>query len=210
MNTSVFIRPVKERLYQYPELYQLLRRIRFLLKSIPYLFQSYTPSSDNTQLILGSSQKIPRWMTYDIAPGADYLGNITRLKIFPDSSMTKVYASHVLEHVTCDEAKIALREIHRILKPSGEIFIAVPDLENMSQLFQTEFSRLALDIMFGVNRRLSDWQPQHKYGYTRAILKQELEEAGFTDIQTFEPFIDDTTQRYVNDVMVSICLKSRK
>lgn len=210
MNISTFPEPVRERLQKYPGVYQFLRRTRFFFASVPYLFQSYKLSDNSTQLVLGTSRKIPHWLTFDIVPGADYLGSITSLKLFPSDSMTKVYASHVLEHITCDDAKSSLREIYRILKPDGEVFVAVPDLENMSRLFQTDFSRLALDITFGVNRRHNDWQPQHKYGYTRAILKQELEEAGFTDVRDFEPFMEDTTQRYVDGLLVSICLKARK
>ncbi len=210
MNISMLSEPVKEQLQKRPEIYKFLRRTRFFFASATYLFQSYKPSDTNTQLVLGTSRKIPHWLTFDIVPGADYLGDIAKLGLFPNNSMTKVYASHVLEHVTCDDAKTSLQEIYRILKPDGEIFVAVPDLENMSQLFQGDFSRLALDIVFGVNRRLNDWQPQHKYGYTRAILKQELEEAGFRDVQNFEPFMDDTTQRHIDGLLVSICLRARK
>lgn len=180
------------------------------VKSLPYIWQSFRVKSSDKQLILGFSGRLKGWSTFDINPGADFLGNIKNLRLFPCNSLDKVYASHVLEHVNSHEAKLALQEMYRVLKPQGEVFIAVPDLVNISKLLETEFAKTAIDITFGVNRPLKDWHPQHKYGYTKATLEKLLRESGFTHIEEFEPFLDDTTRFVLDAIKISICLKGKK
>jgi len=48
---------------------------------------------------------------------------------YPESSIDVVYHSHVLEHLDRDIGKSFLKEIKRVLKPSGIVRIVVPDLE---------------------------------------------------------------------------------
>ncbi|MDJ0734440.1 MAG: methyltransferase domain-containing protein [Nostocaceae cyanobacterium] len=172
--------------------------------------QSLKPKPIENNLILGYSGKIQGWITFDIAPGSDYLGNIKNLKLFPSNSLERVYASHVLEHVNYNDAKVSLREMYRILKPDGEIFIAVPDLVNISKLLETELAETAIDITFGVNRPVKDWQPQHQYGYTKATLEKVMKDCGFIEIEEFEPFLNDTTQLVINSIKISICFKGKK
>jgi predicted SAM-dependent methyltransferase len=179
-------------------------------KSLPYIWQRFRVKISDKQLILGFSGRLKGWSSFDINPGADFLGNIKKLRLFPCNSLDKVYASHVLEHVNCHEAKLALQEMYRVLKPQGEFFIAVPDMLNVRKLLETEFAETAIDITFGVNRPVKDWQPQHKYGYTKATLEKLLRESGFTQIEEFEPFLDDTTRLAVGNIKISICLKGKK
>jgi SAM-dependent methyltransferase len=46
---------------------------------------------------------------------------------FEDNTYDLVFASHVLEHVPWYRIDAALREVHRVLKPKGEVEIYVPD-----------------------------------------------------------------------------------
>lgn len=48
---------------------------------------------------------------------------------FKDNSFEVVYHSHVLEHFPKDKAVEFLKECNRVLKPSGIIRVAIPDLE---------------------------------------------------------------------------------
>jgi predicted SAM-dependent methyltransferase len=49
---------------------------------------------------------------------------------FADNSMEVVYASHLLEHLYCDEAEKLLRECFRVLSPGGVLRLMVPDLQD--------------------------------------------------------------------------------
>ncbi len=201
---------IKKRIKSNEKLYQLLKKILCLTLSIPYITQLFKPQTNTKKLMLGYSEKIDGWVTFDINPGADYIGNIKNLSLFKSNSIEVVYASHVLEHINCNEAQDALKEIYRILKPGGEVFLAVPNTASLSKLLETDLAQTAIDIIFGVNRPVADWYPQHKYGYTETLLSKILLESGFSEIQHFKPFMQDTTQFYLGDVQVSLCLKAKK
>lgn len=132
------------------------------------------------------------------------------MKLFSSNTVHEVCVSYVLEHLNCRDAKTALKEMHRVLRPGGEVFLAVLDMLSISKLFGTEFFETAMDIIYGVNRPKQDWYPQHTYGYTKITFKNILLEAGFVDIKEFEPFLDDTTKFYLGDTKVSLCLKGSK
>jgi predicted SAM-dependent methyltransferase len=48
-------------------------------------------------------------------------------RLFKPASIDRLLAEHVWEHLDDSECRIALRECHRYLKPSGLLRIAVPD-----------------------------------------------------------------------------------
>jgi predicted SAM-dependent methyltransferase len=48
---------------------------------------------------------------------------------FFDAAFDSVYANHVFEHFTPDEARRCLSEVFRVLKPGSTIRVSVPDLE---------------------------------------------------------------------------------
>jgi ubiquinone/menaquinone biosynthesis C-methylase UbiE len=64
-----------------------------------------------------------RTMDCDNSLGADVVGDIHHIPL-ADSSMDAVICSSVLEHV--ENPIVAMREIKRILKPGGKLFIYVP------------------------------------------------------------------------------------
>jgi predicted SAM-dependent methyltransferase len=53
---------------------------------------------------------------------------------FNDSSFDACYCSHVLEHLSCDEALRLLTEIHRVLIPHGIIRWWYPTLKGLFAL----------------------------------------------------------------------------
>jgi predicted SAM-dependent methyltransferase len=65
-----------------------------------------------------------------IPPMADvHVQDIRRPLGFPAASFDAVYANHVLEHLTPEEGRKFVGEIHRVLKPGGICRVVVPDLE---------------------------------------------------------------------------------
>src|ERR1051325_1885067 len=58
------------------------------------------------------------------------IANLTRPLPLPKQSVDVVYSSHTLEHLYVEDAKLLVKEIHRILKPGGLCRIVVPDGQN--------------------------------------------------------------------------------
>jgi predicted SAM-dependent methyltransferase len=105
---------------------------------------------------------------------------------FPDDSAGLVYTSHMLEHLFPDEAKSLLREIRRILSPSGVARVVVPDAEHALKIVRGESTcpwprDFADPLAQAVNYLFCDGQ--HKYAYNFALLAQFAREAGFGDVR---------------------------
>src|SRR5262249_12971261 len=57
--------------------------------------------------------------------------NVRRRFPHPDGAFEAVFSSHFLEHLYPDEARLCLRESHRVLRPGGVCRVAVPDLQKI-------------------------------------------------------------------------------
>jgi len=62
-------------------------------------------------------------------PANVHFGDIRRGLPLPEASCDAVYSSHVLEHLCLADARLALENTRRILKPGGLFRLVVPDLE---------------------------------------------------------------------------------
>ena len=81
-------------------------------------------------LEIGSgNNRLPGFETLDIFGGryVDYVYNAARPLPFKDNTFDLIYASHVLEHIPWYMTEQVLREWFRILKPTGQLEVWVPD-----------------------------------------------------------------------------------
>ena len=89
------------------------------------LLQSYPLDALMLNIGAGETKMDPRMKTLEIeqAPGIDIVGSATDLPIASDS-LDFIVTQEVLEHV--DDPFQAAREIHRVLKPGGKVFVQLP------------------------------------------------------------------------------------
>ena len=67
------------------------------------------------------------WVTVDMTDGCDLYWDL-RLGIpFPSGSISKIYSSHFLEHLSYAEGQKFLGECRRVLTPSGSLLVCVPN-----------------------------------------------------------------------------------
>lgn len=58
------------------------------------------------------------------------LGSLTALP-YGDSAFDRALCLDVLEHLTFEEQPKALAELHRVIRPGGELFVSVPNLAHL-------------------------------------------------------------------------------
>jgi ubiquinone/menaquinone biosynthesis C-methylase UbiE len=107
------------------------------------------------------------------------------LKPFPSNSVDEIIARDCIEHIIWRRVEELLRDIYRILKCNGRVYIQVPDLEVIAKKVI-----LNPDFCFG---DLCGWKAisyfvygaqdyeynYHKAGFTIPTLKKLLESIGF-------------------------------
>jgi SAM-dependent methyltransferase len=148
--------------------------------------------------VLGKMLK-PR-MTTVFPPNVLY-GDIVKGLPVADASCDAVYCSHVLEHLSLNDFRVALSNTYRILKPGGTFRCVVPDLEAItrSYLHKLETSKetasidfIGTGLLMGVYERprgLKDFvvsffgNARHLWMWDRYSLANELKKAGFRDVR---------------------------
>lgn len=90
---------------------------------------------------------------------------------FPDHSQDKVLSSLVFHHLTTNQKKIALKEIYRVLKPSGELHIAD---WGKAQNFLMRIAFYLIQILDGFKTTSDN---------INNLLPSYIKEAGFKEIQ---------------------------
>jgi ubiquinone/menaquinone biosynthesis C-methylase UbiE len=98
---------------------------------------------------------------------------------FRDEMFDAVQLWHVLEHLSRERGNTALREIHRILKPYGQLDIEVPDMDQIAQAWVSgDYSKVELQQwIYGED--LGDGADYHRYGWDAQTLQDELVAEGF-------------------------------
>lgn len=168
------------------------------------------------QLHIGGTQVSPNWEIFNIQQdkGVDYVGDAENLKRFPDETFDKVYASHVLEHFDGRVITKVLTEWYRVLKPDGLLYLSVPDMDIICELFLDKALSLKsriklLNIIYGGHTDSYDY---HYFGFDLQLLVGYLESAGFKGADKTEIFgiFADSSGILLHDKLISINVIARK
>lgn len=116
-----------------------------------------------------ADQRIPELRDIDLMRKWAGRGNVrvlytslTDLSALSDGSVDLVWVGQVVEHITEEELKIALREIFRVLQPGGHFCFDTPN-----------------GILTRIHSPDQLIHPEHKKEYTPAELRTVIGEAGF-------------------------------
>jgi predicted SAM-dependent methyltransferase len=144
------------------------------------------------QLHIGGTEVKEGWKILNALPlqGVDFVGDARDLGAFGDGSCSKVYASHVMEHIEIKSFHNVMKEIYRILSDDGAFYISVPDLEVLCKLFLSEGLNAeqrfhVMKMMFGGQVDEYDF---HKIGLTHEIMIEYFRAAGFSTVERVESF----------------------
>lgn len=98
---------------------------------------------------------------------------------YPDNCIQEIRASHILEHFSIADARLALKEWLRVLVPGGRIRVAVPDIQK-AVLIKGQLRQF---VLMGGQQDEDDF---HRSNYDEELLESFLISAGFVNIQPWE------------------------
>jgi SAM-dependent methyltransferase len=157
------------------------------------------------------------WLSFDVSPSLRFqriplLGRCLTRSRFPerarygdirkglpvaDGSSDAVYCSHVLEHLTLDEFRLALKNTHKLLRKGGTFRMVLPDLKRLASEYlartEPDASIRFLDEsgmgqetrLRGLPGLLKIWlgSDRHMWMWDMESLSMELTKAGFASIR---------------------------
>lgn len=94
---------------------------------------------------------------------ADFVWDVRKGLPYGDSSIDEINASHVLEHLSYDEAMDFLDESYRVLKPGHQINIVVPIMEFDTIDHKTFYGKGSLDFLY---EKEEWWYHNRKWKWT--------------------------------------------
>lgn len=181
------------------------------------------------KLHLGCGKRdFPGFINVDLAdyPHIHHRRSVDDLSLFDEDSVDLIYASHVFEYFKLSDVSAVLKEWRRVLRPGGVLKLAVPDLQQLTAVYQR--TRNARDIqgpIYGIMDFEADGKHNtvyHKVLYDFELLKKVLEENGFSKIrrydwQEFVPAgMEDHSMAYIpsrdyeNGTLVSLNVEAQK
>ena len=126
------------------------------------------------------------------APGVDVVADITERLPFDDGAADVLYASHILEHFSHADVPTLLADWRRVLRPGGQLLIAVPDLAVIASMLLEERRGWFtpphnpwLGALYGGQK--DDWD-YHKGGFTDQWLAYTLAQADFGHMRRVRSF----------------------
>jgi hypothetical protein len=132
-------------------------------------------------------------------PKSVKFGDIRKGPLVPAGTADGVYASHVLEHLSLDDFRIALVNTHEMLSHGGVFRLIVPDLYERARRYvlDAEINPAAAEAFMrstylgkqsrptgaiGIVRQFLG-NSDHLWMWDESSITQELSRAGFTDIR---------------------------
>lgn len=173
-------------------------------------------------------RNIPGFINIDLCdfPHINYKSNIDNLSMFEDNTVDLIYSSHSFEYFDRQDSVKVLKEWRRVLVPGAILRLAVPDFDQLIQIYQkTGKLEKILGPLYGrmeINTENGQKTLYHKTVYTFNSLKDLLEESGFTNIhrydwkKTIHKDYDDHSQAYYphldkeNGILLSLNIEAIK
>ncbi len=116
--------------------------------------------------------------------------DITKGVPWATDSVSYIFSSHMIEHITYREAERFLKECHRILKPGGVMRIAVPDTEILVKMYQEKrlkelnaINEPAKEAKYDLERFHGVITYDHKAFYDWETMRDLCLEAGFSRVE---------------------------
>jgi predicted SAM-dependent methyltransferase len=151
----------------------------------------------------GDKQGDNGWITLDMTRNCDIYWDLREGVPFPNESISKIYSSHLFEHLSFRDAQSLLQECLRVLLPGGLFSICVPNTRiyaeaylNKKNLDEEQFfqHKVAYHNVSPIDylNYVAYMDGEHKYMYDEDNLVSILEKNGFRNsrLRGFDPELD--------------------
>lgn len=114
------------------------------------------------------------------------LCDIRTLAPIKDNSVDEITTTHTLEHIPNKDLFQTLRNIHRVLKPEGKLYIVVPDVQGAAKSWIKKRidGRYFELVTLGINPTATKYMV-HKNIFWQGKLERYLKITGFVNIYTW-------------------------
>ena len=147
------------------------------------------------------------WITVDITNNCDIFWDLSQGLPFPNESISKIYSSHFLEHLSFKEGQRFLEECRRVLVPSGTFSICVPDARLYIEAYLKDYPldhfckyRPAFNNTTKIDyvNYMAYMDGHHKYMFDEENLLFILKSKGFRNVhlREFNPDLDLKQREY--------------
>lgn len=157
-----------------------------------YLLKKRLASEKFLKIHLGCGQDyLPGYINIDSNPKVEADLTADDLDLFPDNCADAIESYHFFEHLELQQAKTALKEWLRILKPGGLVIIELPNLAVCVQEIGKHFDKKGFDLaMAGIFSyppfvEREGYPMIHKWGWSPETLGAELSSAGFVEVHQY-------------------------
>jgi predicted SAM-dependent methyltransferase len=141
------------------------------------------------------------WITIDLTKNCDIFWDLRKGLPFPDESISKIYSSHFLEHLSFKEGQSFLQECLRVLIKKGLFSICVPNARLYLEAYANNKSldhyckyKSAYNNTTKIDyvNYISYMDGHHKYMFDEENLLFILKNAGFNSVhlRDFNPNLD--------------------
>jgi len=179
--------------------YWQFRHLSGLIHERDQAFAAYLARSPRGLHIGAEGYTLENWFNTDLQPAKEgvYYLDATQPFPFPQHSFDFIFSEHMIEHIPMAAGLRLLSECRRVLKPSGIIRIATPDLRKVFGLLvdngpATEaYMRWAVE-QFQLPQDPFPKAPQvvnnffrawgHQFIYDPETLQKAMQQAGFRDL----------------------------
>lgn len=134
---------------------------------------------------------------YGRFPANVLYGDVVKGLPLPDGAAELLYSSHVLEHLSLDDLRLALRNCRKVLRPGGVFRLVLPDIELLIDQYKADVAtdaaiRFMENTLLGKKSRprgigslVREWlgNSQHLWMWDYKSLAAELQKAGFQSIR---------------------------
>lgn len=155
-------------------------------------------------LEIGSGRKYGTdgWVTMDVELECDLHADLRGGIPFPNSTISRIYSSHLFEHLTYPDGQRLMMEARRVLTEGGEFSICVPNArlyidaytsgKKLTSPFLGWTDALHGESAIDMVNYIAYMDGHHRYMFDEESLLARLREAGFTDVRLrdFDPSVD--------------------